>query len=88
MKGSPAPIPIPQRPYLKRNPRFLSGLACIFIARYSYPLSSRVTFNLTPELIHKNFAEKPAVRKAYMNFVPNNMTEKRLLDFTWNSKEP
>ncbi|KAK4491806.1 hypothetical protein RD792_002582 [Penstemon davidsonii] len=33
--------------------------------------SNRVTFNLTPEIIHQIFAEKPAVRQAYLNFVPN-----------------
>ncbi|KAL3537707.1 hypothetical protein ACH5RR_001073 [Cinchona calisaya] len=38
--------------------------------------SNRVTFNLTPEIILQIFAEKPAVRQAYINFVPNKMTEK------------
>ncbi|KAG8365185.1 hypothetical protein BUALT_Bualt18G0078100 [Buddleja alternifolia] len=38
--------------------------------------SNRVTFNLTPEIIHQIFAEKPAVRQAYLSFVPNKMTEK------------
>ncbi|XP_011097708.1 probable RNA polymerase II transcription factor B subunit 1-1 isoform X1 [Sesamum indicum] len=38
--------------------------------------TNRVTFNLTPEIIHQIFAEKPAVRQAYLNFVPNKMTEK------------
>ncbi|XP_051133531.1 general transcription and DNA repair factor IIH subunit TFB1-1-like [Andrographis paniculata] len=38
--------------------------------------SNRVTFNLTPEIIHQIFAEKPAVRQAYLKFVPNKMTEK------------
>ncbi|KAL3849123.1 hypothetical protein ACJIZ3_011005 [Penstemon smallii] len=38
--------------------------------------SNRVTFNLTPEIIYQIFAEKPAVRQAYLNFVPNKMTEK------------
>nr|XP_027107205.1 general transcription and DNA repair factor IIH subunit TFB1-1-like [Coffea arabica] len=38
--------------------------------------SNRVTFNLTPEIILQIFAEKPAVRQAYLNFVPNKMTEK------------
>ncbi|XP_073272635.1 general transcription and DNA repair factor IIH subunit TFB1-1-like isoform X2 [Primulina huaijiensis] len=38
--------------------------------------SNRVTFNLTPEIIHQIFAEKPAVRQAYLNFVPSKMTEK------------
>ncbi|XP_058208888.1 general transcription and DNA repair factor IIH subunit TFB1-1-like isoform X2 [Rhododendron vialii] len=38
--------------------------------------SNRVTFNLTPEIIHQIFAEKPAVHRAYMKFVPNKMTEK------------
>ncbi|CAA3020030.1 probable RNA polymerase II transcription factor B subunit 1-1 [Olea europaea subsp. europaea] len=38
--------------------------------------SNRVTFNLTPEIIHQIFAEKPAVRQAYLKFVPNKMSEK------------
>ncbi|CAA0820612.1 Probable RNA polymerase II transcription factor B subunit 1-1 [Striga hermonthica] len=38
--------------------------------------SNRVTFNLTPEIIHQIFAEKPAVRQAYLNFVPNKMSDK------------
>ncbi|GFP99115.1 probable RNA polymerase ii transcription factor b subunit 1-1 [Phtheirospermum japonicum] len=38
--------------------------------------SNRVTFNLTPEIIHQIFAEKPAVRQAYLTFVPIKMTEK------------
>ncbi|KAG5550937.1 hypothetical protein RHGRI_009381 [Rhododendron griersonianum] len=38
--------------------------------------SNRVTFNLTPEIIHQIFAEKPAVHRAYLKFVPNKMTEK------------
>ncbi|KAL1566943.1 general transcription and DNA repair factor IIH subunit TFB1-1-like [Salvia divinorum] len=37
--------------------------------------SNRVTFNLTPELIHQIFAEKPAVRQAYLKFVPHKMTD-------------
>ncbi|CAI9115680.1 OLC1v1016655C1 [Oldenlandia corymbosa var. corymbosa] len=38
--------------------------------------SNRVTFNLTPEIILQIFAEKPAVRQAYLKFVPNKMSEK------------
>ncbi|KAF3616187.1 putative RNA polymerase II transcription factor B subunit 1-1 [Capsicum annuum] len=38
--------------------------------------TNRVTFNLTPEVIHQIFAEKPAVRQAYLNFVPGKMSEK------------
>ncbi|KAH7843608.1 hypothetical protein Vadar_018747 [Vaccinium darrowii] len=38
--------------------------------------SNRVTFNLTPEIIHQIFAEKPAVHRAFLKFVPNKMTEK------------
>ncbi|CAN4117826.1 unnamed protein product [Withania somnifera] len=37
--------------------------------------TNRVTFNLTPEVIHQIFAEKPAVRQAYLNFVPGKMSE-------------
>ncbi|CAM8903626.1 unnamed protein product [Rhodiola kirilowii] len=38
--------------------------------------TNRVTFNLTPEIIHQIFAEKPAVHQAFLKFVPNKMTEK------------
>ncbi|XP_078439334.1 general transcription and DNA repair factor IIH subunit TFB1-1-like [Wolffia australiana] len=37
--------------------------------------SNKVTFSLTREIIHQIFAEKPAVRQAFLNFVPNKMTE-------------
>ncbi|KAK6947141.1 BSD domain [Dillenia turbinata] len=42
--------------------------------------TNKVTFNLTPEIIHQIFAEKPAVHEAFLKFVPSKMTE---LDF-WN----
>lgn len=38
--------------------------------------TNKVTFSLTPEIIHQIFAEKPAVHRAFLNFVPNKMTEK------------
>ncbi|KAJ6795058.1 putative RNA polymerase II transcription factor B subunit 1-1 [Iris pallida] len=38
--------------------------------------TNKVTFSLTPEIIHQIFAEKPAVHRAYMNLVPNKMSEK------------
>ncbi|CAH9135206.1 unnamed protein product [Cuscuta epithymum] len=37
---------------------------------------NKITFNLTPEIILQIFAEKPAVRQAYLNFVPKKMTER------------
>ncbi|PIA45976.1 LOW QUALITY PROTEIN: hypothetical protein AQUCO_01600319v1 [Aquilegia coerulea] len=37
--------------------------------------SNLVTFNLTPEIIHQIFVEKPAVREAYLSFVPRKMSE-------------
>ncbi|KAI3492920.1 hypothetical protein L1887_42415 [Cichorium endivia] len=48
--------------------------------------SNRVTFNLTPEMIHQIFAEKPAVRQAYLNFVPNKMTEKDFWTKYWRAQ--
>ncbi|PHT43807.1 hypothetical protein CQW23_17832 [Capsicum baccatum] len=46
------------------------------------PLSNgqvnKVTFNLTPEVIHQIFAEKPAVCQACLNFIPVNMSEKEV----------
>ncbi|KAF2599859.1 hypothetical protein F2Q68_00008655, partial [Brassica cretica] len=39
-------------------------------------LTNRVTFNLTSEIIFQIFAEKPAVRQAFINYVPSKMTEK------------
>ncbi|GER28631.1 BSD domain containing protein, partial [Striga asiatica] len=44
--------------------------------------SNRVTINLTPEIIHQIFAEKPAVRQAYLKFVP-----KKTRNFGRNSQE-
>ncbi|CAA7048093.1 unnamed protein product [Microthlaspi erraticum] len=38
--------------------------------------SNRVTFNITPEIILQIFSEKPAVRQAFINYVPSKMTEK------------
>ncbi|KAJ8499080.1 hypothetical protein OPV22_009632 [Ensete ventricosum] len=38
--------------------------------------TNKVTFSLTPEIIHQIFAEKPAVHRAFLNFVPSKMTEK------------
>uniref|UniRef100_A0A6V7QSZ5 BSD domain-containing protein n=1 Tax=Ananas comosus var. bracteatus TaxID=296719 RepID=A0A6V7QSZ5_ANACO len=38
--------------------------------------TNKVTFSLTPEIIHQIFAEKPAVHRAFLNFVPTKMTEK------------
>ncbi|KAF9598715.1 hypothetical protein IFM89_030439 [Coptis chinensis] len=37
--------------------------------------SNKVTFNLTPEIIDQIFAEKPAVHKAYLKFVPYKFLE-------------
>lgn len=37
--------------------------------------SNKVTFNLTPEIIHQIFAEKPAVHRAFLMNVPSKMTE-------------
>mmetsp|Transcript_43446 Transcript_43446/g.82905 ORF Transcript_43446/g.82905 Transcript_43446/m.82905 type:complete len:636 (-) Transcript_43446:158-2065(-) len=38
--------------------------------------SNTVKFNLTPEMMHQIFAEKPAVRKAYLANVPEKMSER------------
>ncbi|KAF9602678.1 hypothetical protein IFM89_030566 [Coptis chinensis] len=37
--------------------------------------SNKVTVNLTVEIIHQIFAEKPAVHLAYRKLVPNKMSE-------------
>jgi transcription initiation factor TFIIH subunit 1 len=37
--------------------------------------TNRVTFNLTPEIIFQIFAEKPAVRQAFINYVPSKVTK-------------
>ncbi|KAF8712914.1 hypothetical protein HU200_028695 [Digitaria exilis] len=37
--------------------------------------TNKVTFNLTSEMIHQIFAEKPAVRRAFLDFVPKKMTD-------------
>ncbi|OEL28672.1 putative RNA polymerase II transcription factor B subunit 1-1 [Dichanthelium oligosanthes] len=38
--------------------------------------TNKVTFNLTTEMIHQIFAEKPAVRRAFLDFVPKKLTDK------------
>ncbi|GKV44561.1 hypothetical protein SLEP1_g51730 [Rubroshorea leprosula] len=38
--------------------------------------TNKVTFSLTPEIILQIFAEKPAVHRAFLSFVPNKMSEK------------
>ncbi|XP_062195574.1 general transcription and DNA repair factor IIH subunit TFB1-1-like isoform X2 [Phragmites australis] len=38
--------------------------------------TNKVTFNLTTEIIHQIFAEKPAVHRAFLDFVPKKMSEK------------
>jgi transcription initiation factor TFIIH subunit 1 len=37
--------------------------------------TNRVTFNLTSEIIFQIFAEKPAVRQAFINYVPKKVTK-------------
>ncbi|EES13357.2 hypothetical protein BDA96_07G045200 [Sorghum bicolor] len=39
--------------------------------------TNKVTFQITPEMIHQIFAEKPAVRRAYLDYVPKKMVETR-----------
>ncbi|XP_059662334.1 general transcription and DNA repair factor IIH subunit TFB1-1 [Cornus florida] len=48
--------------------------------------SNRVTFNLTPEIIHQIFAEKPAVHQAFLNLVPSKMTEKEFWTKYWRAE--
>ncbi|TYI19000.1 hypothetical protein ES332_A07G133200v1 [Gossypium tomentosum] len=38
--------------------------------------TNKVTFNLTPEVILQIFAEKPAVHRAFLSYVPNKMSER------------
>ncbi|KAI0504350.1 hypothetical protein KFK09_015302 [Dendrobium nobile] len=38
--------------------------------------TNKVTFSLTPEIIHQIFAEKPAVHRAFLDLVPKKMSEK------------
>ncbi|XP_078162778.1 general transcription and DNA repair factor IIH subunit TFB1-1-like isoform X2 [Carex rostrata] len=38
--------------------------------------TNKVTFSLTPEIMHQIFAEKPAVHRAFLNLVPSKMAEK------------
>ncbi|GAV74788.1 BSD domain-containing protein [Cephalotus follicularis] len=38
--------------------------------------TNKITFNLSSEVIFQIFAEKPAVHQAFLNLVPNKMTEK------------
>ncbi|ONK79246.1 uncharacterized protein A4U43_C01F4410 [Asparagus officinalis] len=38
--------------------------------------ANKVMFSLTPEIIHQIFVEKPAVLRAFLNYVPRKMSEK------------
>ncbi|KAK8995236.1 hypothetical protein V6N11_069679 [Hibiscus sabdariffa] len=38
--------------------------------------TNKVTFNLTPEIILQIFAEKPAVHRAFLSYVPNKISER------------
>ncbi|GMI89040.1 hypothetical protein like AT1G55750 [Hibiscus trionum] len=38
--------------------------------------TNKVTFNLTPEIILQIFAEKPAVHRAFLTYVPNKISER------------
>ncbi|XVF19568.1 hypothetical protein REPUB_Repub11eG0122500 [Reevesia pubescens] len=38
--------------------------------------TNKVTFNLTPEIILQIFAEKPAVHRAFLSYVPKKMSER------------
>ncbi|KAI3871691.1 hypothetical protein MKW92_021748 [Papaver armeniacum] len=54
------------------------GLKSAMLANFR-PLTdgrtNKVTFRLTPEIIHEIFTEKPAVHRAFLKFVPSKMTE-------------
>ncbi|CAM6081591.1 unnamed protein product [Calypogeia fissa] len=61
-----------------RAPKQRTGLKSAMLADVR-PLTdgrtNKVTFNLTPEIIHQIFAEKPAVHRAFLLNVPNKMSE-------------
>lgn len=60
-----------------RAPKQRTGLKSSMLADVR-PLTdgrtNKVTFNLTPEIIHQIFAEKPAVHRAFLLNVPNRMS--------------
>ncbi|KAJ4838255.1 hypothetical protein Tsubulata_011329 [Turnera subulata] len=62
-----------------RNTKQRVGLKSIMLSE-SRPAAdgrtNKVTFNVTPEIVREIFAEKPAVRQAYLNLVPNKMTDR------------
>ncbi|KAF2290126.1 hypothetical protein GH714_002930 [Hevea brasiliensis] len=64
---------------LSRKSKQRVGLKSVMLSD-SKPLidgrTNKVTFNLTPEIVREIFAEKPAVHQAYLNVVPNKMTDK------------
>ncbi|KAH9804450.1 General transcription and DNA repair factor IIH subunit TFB1-1 [Citrus sinensis] len=64
---------------LQENRLLLVDMYCIpwkyYNAVFSLFQTNKVTFSLTPEIILQIFAEKPAVHRAFLNFVPNKMTE-------------
>ncbi|XP_038974695.1 general transcription and DNA repair factor IIH subunit TFB1-1-like isoform X3 [Phoenix dactylifera] len=64
---------------VQRTPKQRAGFRSAMLADVRPSTDGRtnkVTFSLTPEIIHQIFAEKPAVHRAFLNFVPIKMTEK------------
>ncbi|XP_066352959.1 general transcription and DNA repair factor IIH subunit TFB1-1-like isoform X3 [Miscanthus floridulus] len=59
----------------KQRPGFKNAL--VDIKPTTDGRTNKVTFQITPEMIHQIFAEKPAVRRAYLDFVPKKMSETR-----------
>ncbi|KAL2611441.1 hypothetical protein R1flu_023133 [Riccia fluitans] len=61
-----------------RGPKQRTGLKTAMLADVR-PLTdgrtNKVTFNLTPEIIHQIFTEKPAVHRAFLQNVPTKMSE-------------
>ncbi|KAH9804454.1 General transcription and DNA repair factor IIH subunit TFB1-1 [Citrus sinensis] len=62
---------------LQENRLLLVDMYCIpwkyYNAVFSLFQTNKVTFSLTPEIILQIFAEKPAVHRAFLNFVPNKV---------------
>ncbi|CAD6341585.1 unnamed protein product [Miscanthus lutarioriparius] len=72
-----------ERTYLKmkqikdQNKGQVSRMRLVDIKPTTDGRTNKVTFQITPEMIHQIFAEKPAVRRAYLDFVPKKMSETR-----------
>uniref|UniRef100_A0A453G8X7 BSD domain-containing protein n=1 Tax=Aegilops tauschii subsp. strangulata TaxID=200361 RepID=A0A453G8X7_AEGTS len=60
----------------KQKPGFKSAMLADVRPSADGQQTNKVTFSLTTEIIHQIFAEKPAVHRAFLDYVPKKLSEK------------